>query len=37
MFFWSFGIIESSTLNVENEVPLKPVLGGMRDVALRVA
>jgi hypothetical protein len=29
IFFWSFGIIDASTI----KCPLKPVLGGVRDVA----
>ena len=32
--FWSFGINSSNTFSIENWVPLKPVLGGVRDVAL---
>ena len=33
-FIWSFGINDSNTFSIENRVPLKPVLGGVRDVAL---
>jgi hypothetical protein len=34
IFFWSFGIIMTPTLlSVENWLPLKPVIGGLRDVA----
>jgi hypothetical protein len=32
IFFWSFGIIDASTIIVEKWVPLKPVLEGGRDV-----
>ena len=36
-FFWSFGINDSNTYNIDNWVPLKPVLGGgVRDVALSI-
>ena len=31
-FFWSFGINDSNKFNIENWVPLKLVLGGVRDV-----
>jgi hypothetical protein len=34
IFFWSFRIIDASTIKCwEFSVPLKPVLGGVRDVA----
>ena len=33
-FFWSFGINDYNTFSIENWIPLKPVLGGVRDLAL---
>ena len=33
-FFWSFGINDFNTFNIENWVPLKPVLGSVKDDAL---
>ena len=33
-FFWSIGINDSYTFSIENRIPLKLVLGGVRDVAL---
>ena len=32
--FWSFGINDSNTFGIKNLVPLNPVPGGVRDVAL---
>ena len=34
IFFWSFGINNSNTFSIEKWIPLKPVLGGVGDVAL---
>ena len=33
-FLWSFRIIDSNTFSIENWIMLKPVLGGVRHVAL---
>ena len=33
-FFWSFGITDYNTFSIQNSVPLNPVLGAVKDVAL---